>query len=80
MSRLLSIVPAMFGMVYNFYFVWRPPGSGEMWGREGKGWWRVEYFVCVLWVSLLSLLSCLESSTALFNDDIWISVGWDRRF
>lgn len=42
-SRLLSIVPALFGTLWNLYHVWRPPNGS--WG------WRAEYAVSVLWVS-----------------------------
>lgn len=47
-SRLLSIMPALFGTLWNVYYVLRPPQHG--WG------WRAEYAVCVLWVSPLRLL------------------------
>ncbi|TCD70389.1 hypothetical protein EIP91_003743 [Steccherinum ochraceum] len=44
LSRLLSIVPAVFGTMYNLYHVFFPPGDSF--------WWRVEYFVSALWVSV----------------------------
>ena len=42
-SRLLSVVPAIFGTLWNLYYMYRPPRGG--WG------WSAEYAVCVMWVS-----------------------------
>ncbi|CAL1702625.1 unnamed protein product [Somion occarium] len=42
LSRLLSIVPAVFGTLYNIYHIVRPPDRGN--------WTRAEYFVSALWV------------------------------
>lgn len=42
-SRLLSIVPALFGTLWNLYHTVRPPHGS--WG------WSAEYAVSVLWVS-----------------------------
>lgn len=53
-SRLLSIVPAVFGTLYNLYRVYNPPNpniliqSGNRRPPE-----RVDFFVSALWVSLL---------------------------
>ena len=41
--RLLAVVPALFGTLWNLYRVLRPP--------DGLVAWRVDYSVCVLWVS-----------------------------
>ncbi|THH16091.1 hypothetical protein EW146_g4506 [Bondarzewia mesenterica] len=40
--RLLSIVPAVFGTMYNIYRIWHPPLTGNT--------MRVDYFVSALWV------------------------------
>ena len=48
--RLLAVVPALFGTLWNLYRVLRPP--------DGLVAWRVDYSVCVLWVSPLRAL-CL---------------------
>lgn len=51
-SRLLSIVPAVVGTLWNLYhLVWPPTGPGP-----STLSWRVDFFVSVLWVSLHALL------------------------
>ena len=46
--RLLAIVPAVFGTLWNLYHVFRPP--------DGLNEWRVDYSVSVLWVCRSSAL------------------------
>lgn len=41
-SRLLSIVPSVFGALYNIYHAVHPPASGPT--------TRVDYLVSLLWV------------------------------
>ena len=45
--RLLAIVPAVFGTLWNLYHVFRPP--------DGLNEWRVDYSVSVLWVCMSQL-------------------------
>lgn len=47
LPRLLSILPAVFGTLWNVYHIIWPPGGS---GPEALAW-RVDYFVSVLWVS-----------------------------
>lgn len=50
LARLLSIVPAVFGTLYNLYYVFFPPRNSV--------WWRVDFFVSALWVSPPSIGIC----------------------
>ncbi|CAL1702624.1 unnamed protein product [Somion occarium] len=58
LSRLLSIVPAVFGTLYNIYHIVRPPDRGN--------WTRAEYFVSALW-SILTGWQCLQLTTGLLK-------------
>jgi len=60
-SRLLSIVPAIFGTLWNVYHVIWPPGP-----RSDMLGWRVEFFVSVLW-SILTGWQCLQLTTGLLK-------------
>ena len=53
--RLLAIVPAVFGTLWNLYRVFRPP--------DGLDEWRVDYAVSVLWVRLSTLFSLVRVLT-----------------
>lgn len=58
-SRLLSIVPAFFGMLYNIYHTLHPPshpGAPQ----------RVDYFVSALW-AILTGYQCLSLTTGLMK-------------
>ncbi|KAF8198381.1 N-glycosylation protein-domain-containing protein [Mycena galopus ATCC 62051] len=57
-SRLLSIVPAVFGTLYNLYFTYHPP-SGP---RAPE---RIDFFVSALW-AILTGYQCLALTTGLF--------------
>lgn len=57
-SRLLSIVPAVFGTLWNTYHTIRPPHLDWCWSAE--------YAVCVLW-SVLTGWQCLQLTTGLFK-------------
>ncbi|TFY74527.1 hypothetical protein EWM64_g9486 [Hericium alpestre] len=57
-SRLLSIVPAVFGTLYNVYYVWHPP-------LDGKNT-RVDYVVSALW-AILTGVQCLLLTTGLLH-------------
>ncbi len=46
-SRLLSIVPAIFGTLWNLYYTFQPP--------DGTWGWSAEYAISVLWVSDYSM-------------------------
>ncbi|KAI0773191.1 N-glycosylation protein-domain-containing protein [Trametes elegans] len=56
--RLLAIVPAVFGTLWNVYHIYRPP--------DGDDAWRVEYFVSSLW-SVLTGWQCLQLTTGLLK-------------
>ncbi|KAI0683846.1 N-glycosylation protein-domain-containing protein [Cytidiella melzeri] len=56
--RLLSVVPAVFGTLWNFYRALRPPKND--WG------WSVDYIVCILW-SVLTGWQCLQLTTGLLK-------------
>ncbi|TBU45375.1 N-glycosylation protein-domain-containing protein [Dichomitus squalens] len=58
MFRLLSIVPAVFGTLWNLYHVFRPP--------DGLVEWRVDYAVSMLW-SILTGWQCLQLTTGLLK-------------
>lgn len=57
-SRLLSIVPAIFGTLWNLYHTARPPND--------EWTWSIEYAVCVLW-SILTGWQCLQLTSGLFK-------------
>ncbi|OBZ73184.1 hypothetical protein A0H81_06892 [Grifola frondosa] len=57
-SRLLSIVPAVFGTLWNLYHVFRPPDDSIR--------WRVEFFISALW-SILTGWQCLQLTTGLLK-------------
>ena len=74
--RLLSVVPAVFGTLWNLYRVFRPP--------DGLAEWRVDYAVSMLWVrpsrfstisavwliphqSILTGWQCLQLTTGLLK-------------
>ncbi|KAJ8469934.1 hypothetical protein ONZ51_g8659 [Trametes cubensis] len=54
--RLLAIVPAVFGTLWNVYHIFMPP--------DGDDAWRVEYFVSALWVSFGWVLGSSCSMTS----------------
>ncbi|KAI0665618.1 hypothetical protein C8Q78DRAFT_986174 [Trametes maxima] len=56
--RLLAIVPAVFGTLWNIYHVLNPP--------DGIDAWRVDYFVSALW-SVLTGWQCLQLTTGLLK-------------
>ncbi|KAI0315488.1 N-glycosylation protein-domain-containing protein [Amylostereum chailletii] len=56
-SRLLSIVPAVFGFLYNVYYVWHPPDSPPALSR-------LDFFVSALW-AVLTGVQCLYLTTGL---------------
>ncbi|KAI0350270.1 hypothetical protein OH77DRAFT_1084801 [Trametes cingulata] len=56
--RLLAIVPAVFGTLWNLYHVVVPP--------DGDDAWRVDYFVSALW-SVLTGWQCLQLTTGLLK-------------
>ncbi|KAI0660268.1 N-glycosylation protein-domain-containing protein [Cubamyces menziesii] len=56
--RLLAIVPAVFGTLWNVYHIFMPP--------DGDDAWRVEYFVSALW-SVLTGWQCLQLTTGLLK-------------
>ncbi|KAJ7301845.1 N-glycosylation protein-domain-containing protein, partial [Mycena albidolilacea] len=58
-SRLLSIVPAIFGTIYNLCFVFHPP-SGP---RAPE---RIDFFVSALW-AILTGYQCLALTTGLLT-------------
>ncbi|KAJ7854319.1 N-glycosylation protein-domain-containing protein [Mycena olivaceomarginata] len=58
-SRLLSIVPAIFGTLYNLCFVFHPP-SGP---RAPE---RIDFFVSALW-AILTGYQCLALTTGLLT-------------
>ncbi|PCH34783.1 hypothetical protein WOLCODRAFT_139576 [Wolfiporia cocos MD-104 SS10] len=61
-SRFLSIVPAVFGTLWNVYhIIWPPTGSGADTLR-----WRVDFLVSALW-SILTGWQCLQFTTGLLK-------------
>ncbi|KAF9560420.1 hypothetical protein CPC08DRAFT_636672 [Agrocybe pediades] len=60
-SRLLSIVPAIFGTMYNLYHIWRPPSPIAGSTRQPPE--RLDYFVSAIWVSY----QCLALATGLLT-------------
>ncbi|KAI0065145.1 hypothetical protein BV25DRAFT_1799394, partial [Artomyces pyxidatus] len=57
-SRLLSVVPAVFGFLYNIYHVWHPPLEGKI--------TRFDYFVSAIWATLTGY-QCLNITTGLLH-------------
>ncbi|KAI1789076.1 N-glycosylation protein-domain-containing protein [Ganoderma leucocontextum] len=56
--RLLAVVPAVFGTLWNLsYVIWPPDGLAE---------WRVDFAVSVLW-SILTGWQCLQLTTGLLK-------------
>ncbi|KAI9462199.1 hypothetical protein HD554DRAFT_1453456 [Boletus coccyginus] len=77
-SRLLSVVPAAFGVLVNAWCFWRPPGYSvhhhhhynvaertQEWGRSCPPD-RGDYFIAVLW-ALLTAHQCLKLTTGLLH-------------
>lgn len=62
LARFLSIVPAIFGTLWNLYHVIWPPGGSEPDALS----WRVDYFISVLW-SILTGWQCLQLTTGLLK-------------
>ncbi|KAK7681851.1 hypothetical protein QCA50_015198 [Cerrena zonata] len=61
LSRLLSVVPAVVGTLWNLYHVWRPPT-----GLGSPGWTRSEFMLSVFW-SVLTGWQCLQLTTGLLK-------------
>ncbi|PPQ87003.1 hypothetical protein CVT25_009512 [Psilocybe cyanescens] len=64
-ARLLSIVPAVFGTLYNLYFLVWPPQARQVGmgvGRPPPE--RVDYFISALW-AILTGYQCLALATGL---------------
>ncbi|EIN06810.1 hypothetical protein PUNSTDRAFT_54178 [Punctularia strigosozonata HHB-11173 SS5] len=57
-ARLLSIVPAIFGSLWNVYHAWDLPDDPRL--------WRVDYLVAVLWC-VLTGWQCLRLTTGLLT-------------
>ncbi|KAH9929203.1 N-glycosylation protein-domain-containing protein [Fomitopsis serialis] len=62
-SRLLSIVPAVFGTIWNIYHIRWPPPSDL--GPSALSW-RVDYFISVLW-AILTGWQCLQLTTGVLK-------------
>ncbi|KAF7329081.1 hypothetical protein MKEN_00168600 [Mycena kentingensis (nom. inval.)] len=58
-SRLLAIVPAFFGTLYNIYHIYHPPNGP----RAPE---RIDYFVSALW-AILTGYQCLALTTGLLT-------------
>ncbi|KAF4622586.1 hypothetical protein D9613_009238 [Agrocybe pediades] len=63
-SRLLSIVPAIFGTMYNLYHIWRPPSPIAGSTRQPPE--RLDYFVSAIW-AILTGYQCLALATGLLT-------------
>ncbi|KAF8804173.1 hypothetical protein BYT27DRAFT_7214247 [Phlegmacium glaucopus] len=63
-SRLLSVVPAIFGTIYNLYHVYRPPTYNTNNNRPPPE--RVDYFISALW-AILTGYQCLSLTTGLLT-------------
>ncbi|KAF8627952.1 hypothetical protein AX15_004164 [Amanita polypyramis BW_CC] len=63
-SRLLAVVPAVVGTLYNLYHVYCPPASSPYSGRKSPG--RIDYFVSALW-AILTGYQCLALTTSLLT-------------
>lgn len=75
-SRLLSVVPAAFGVLVNAWCLWCPPGYSPTYGSpdhsynraERTGGWgrrcppdRGDYFIAVMWVRALRFFFSLHT-------------------
>jgi len=80
-SRLLSVVPAGFGVLVNAWCLWCPPGYSPTYGSSDhyfnrpertEGWGRScppdrgDYFIAALW-ALLTAHQCLKLTTGLLH-------------
>ncbi|KAF8440875.1 hypothetical protein L210DRAFT_2119891 [Boletus edulis BED1] len=75
-SRLLSVVPAAFGVLLNAWCLSSPPGSSDHYDtrpeRTTQGWGRPcppdrgDYLIAVLW-ALLTAHQCLKLTTGLLH-------------
>ncbi|KAF8630556.1 hypothetical protein AX17_005368 [Amanita inopinata Kibby_2008] len=63
-SRLLAIVPAVIGTLYNLYHVYNPPTYSPFPGRKPPE--RIDFFVSALW-SVLTGYQCLALTTGLLT-------------
>ncbi|KAF5319465.1 hypothetical protein D9619_008773 [Psilocybe cf. subviscida] len=61
-SRLLSIVPAIFGTMYNIYYILYPPTASNT--RPPPE--RIDYFLSALW-AILTGFQCLRLATGLLT-------------
>ena len=70
--RLLAIVPAVFGTLWNLYHVFRPP--------DGLNEWRVDYSVSVLWVCMSQLCprNAMLIARSVCADRVAMSAAHDR--
>ncbi|KAF8966745.1 N-glycosylation protein-domain-containing protein [Flammula alnicola] len=64
-SRLLSIVPAIFGTLYNLYHIYRPPTYDSAPNTRPPPE-RVDYFISALW-AILTGYQCLSLATGLLT-------------
>ncbi|KAF8874521.1 N-glycosylation protein-domain-containing protein [Gymnopilus junonius] len=65
-SRLLSIVPAIFGTLYNIYHIYHPPVYDKAIPNARPPPERVDFFISVLW-SILTGYQCLCLATGLLT-------------
>jgi len=65
-SRLLSIVPAVVGTVYNLYHVLYPPQASSHHSTRKPPPERIDYFVSTLW-AILTGYQCLALTTGLLT-------------
>ncbi|KAN0087741.1 hypothetical protein V8E55_006362 [Tylopilus felleus] len=77
-SRLLSVVPAAFGILVNAWCLWCPPGYSSTYGpsdptpERTQAWGRRcppdrgDYFIAILW-ALLTAHQCLKLTTGLLH-------------
>ena len=56
-SRLLSVVPAVFGVLYNLYLAFHAPQNGKI--------APIDYAVSALWVRIYLLICCPHNSMCL---------------
>ncbi|PFH44917.1 hypothetical protein AMATHDRAFT_72117 [Amanita thiersii Skay4041] len=63
-SRLLAIVPALIGTLYNIYKFYRPPMDEVVPGRKPPE--RIDFFVSALW-AILTGYQCLALTTGLLT-------------
>ncbi|KDR72822.1 hypothetical protein GALMADRAFT_212843 [Galerina marginata CBS 339.88] len=64
--RLLSIVPAIFGTLYNLYHIYRPPTYDNTIPNTRPPPERVDYFISALW-AVLTGYQCLSLATGLLT-------------